>query len=139
MKIDLPGGEGDEINLAPLIDCVFLLLIFFMVATTFDRSERTPDPIEELLIELPTASASIETDGLAAPVVVAIDERGRYTVDGERVGVQGLHQKLKSLAATDPERRLRIDGDRNVAYQHVAHVLDVCQFVGLENIGARMR
>lgn len=139
MKIDLPGQEGDEINLAPLIDCVFLLLIFFMVATTFDRSERPAVPIQELLIELPRASASIETDGLAAPVVISVDDRGRYAFDGEPVGVQGLHEKLKALAAADPQRRLRIDGDKDVAYQHVAHVLDVCQFVGLENIGARTR
>jgi len=140
MKIDLPSQEGDDINLAPLIDCVFLLLIFFMVATTFDRAQpATEDPVEELLIDLPDASAAIETDGLPAPVVITVDSRGRYTIGGERVGVQRLHEKLKALAATDPHRRLRIDGDRNVAYQYVAHVLDVCQFVGLENIGARMR
>jgi biopolymer transport protein ExbD len=139
MRIDLPQPEGDEINLAPLIDCVFLLLIFFMVATTFDQQDVPPDPIEELLINLPTAAASIETANLSAPLVIAIDARGRYSIDGERTSVSALHEKLKSVAVTTPQRRLRIDGDKDVAYQHVAHVLDVCQFVGLENIGARMR
>lgn len=139
MKIDISQNEGDEINLAPLIDCVFLLLIFFMVATTFDQQEEIPEPIEELLIQLPTASASIETDNLARPVVIAIDAKGRYSIDGRSTGVSGLHERLKAIAANSPERRIRIDGDKDVAYQHVAHVLDICQFVGLQNIGTRTR
>lgn len=138
MKIDVLNSEGDEINLAPLIDCVFLLLIFFMVATTFEQSEERPEPIEELLIELPVASASIDTMNLSRPLVISIDHKGRFYIEGKRANVSDLHQTLKQVAATTPDRRIRIDGDKEVAYQHVAHVLDLCQFVGLKHIGTRM-
>jgi biopolymer transport protein ExbD len=78
--------------------------------------------------------------GLAdAPLVLAVDSRGKVYVGGERVTVQGLHDVLKREAARDPQRRIRIDGDEQVPYQHIVHVLDLCQFEGFTNIALHTR
>jgi biopolymer transport protein ExbD len=53
--------------------------------------------------------------------------------------VQGLHDVLKREAARDPQRRIRIDGDEQVPYQEIVHVLDLCQFEGFTNIALHTR
>ena len=65
--------EGVEVNLTPLIDVVFLLLIFFMVSTTFDRHAR-------LKVSLPESSAKA-TQQQKEPVVLSIDAKGNYFIN----------------------------------------------------------
>lgn len=139
MKINLNVGEVEEINLTPLIDCVFLMLIFFMVATTFDIEPIPQEEIQEVLINLPEASSSIIEKGLTKPIVIKVDIRGGYYFNGDRVNVSELHKRLKTLGQESPEQRIRIDGDKDVAFQYIAHILDLCQFVGLHNIGAGLQ
>ena len=64
---------------------------------------------------------------------------GRVEVVSDRVSVQGLHDVLKREAARDPQRRIRIDGDEQVPYQEIVHVLDLCQFEGFTNIALHTR
>jgi biopolymer transport protein ExbD len=139
MRIDLGHDEAPEIGLIPLIDCIFFLLMFFMVATSF-KQDKPEKPQKELPVVLPAAQASLDASrAAAAPLVLAVDRRGRVYVDSERVSVQALHDLLKREAARDPQRRIRIDGDEEVPYQHIVHVLDLCQFEGLTNIALHTR
>lgn len=139
MRIDLGHDEAPEISLIALIDCILFLLMFFMVATSF-RQEETPKREKELPFVLPAAQASLEAAGAAAePLVLGVDSHGKVYVNGDRVTVQGLHDVLKREAARDPRRRIRIDGDEQVPYQHIVHVLDLCQFEGLTNIALHTR
>ena len=134
MRIDLGHDEAPEIGLIAVIDCIFFLLMFFMVATSFRHDEK-PKPQKELPVVLPAAQASLEAAGAAsAPLVLIVDRHGKIFVDDERVTVQRLHDLLKREAARDPGRRIRIDGDEQVPYQHIVHVLDLCQFEGFVNI-----
>ena len=137
MNIELTQEAGEEINLTPLIDCVFLMLIFFMVTTTFNKPDE--QPIKELFINLPQAASGIESEGLSTPEIISIDSRGRYYLNDEKTSITQLHERLKLIAQTTPEKRIRIDGDKHAEYQYVAHILNLCQFVGLHNIGTRMR
>jgi biopolymer transport protein ExbD len=139
MRIDLGHDEAPEIGLIPLIDCIFFLLMFFMVATSF-KQDKPVKPQKELPVVLPAAQASLDAArAAAAPLVLAVDQKGRVYVGNERVTVQGLHDVLKREAARDPQRRIRIDGDEQVPYQHIVHVLDLCQFEGFTNIALHTR
>ena len=139
MRIDLGHDEPPEIGLIPLIDCIFSLLMFFMVATSF-RQEDPPKKENELPVLLPDAQASLEAAGAAAaPLVLGVDRGGKVYVGTARVSVQELHDVLKREAARNPQRRIRIDGDEQVPYQHIVHVLDLCQFEGFTNIALHTR
>ena len=90
--------ERVDVNLTPLIDVVFLLLIFFMVSTTFDRHAK-------LKVELPEASASTEQK-LEEPVVLSIDAKGNYFINDRQVVNTTLETLKTALQKTDPDKRL---------------------------------
>ena len=139
MRIDLGHDEAPEIGLIALIDCIFFLLMFFMVATSFRHDEK-PKPQKELPVVLPAAQASLEAAGAAsAPLVLIVDRHGKIFVDDERVTVQRLHDLLKREAARDPAHPVRIDGDRSARYEDIVHVLELCQFEGLTHVSMHTR
>ncbi|MBA4094950.1 MAG: hypothetical protein C0489_12815, partial [Candidatus Accumulibacter sp.] len=130
--------EEPEIGLVAMIDCIFFLLMFFMLATTF--KEQTSKPRKELPVQLPRAEASVLRAGAVNDaLVIGVDRSGGLFVDTRAVTVQELHTILAREAAADPERRIRIEGDRDASYQHIVRVLDLCQLDGLTNIAMRTR
>lgn len=139
MRINLGEDETPEIGLIALIDCIFFLLMFFMVATTFKQGELQKQA-KVLPVVLPAAAASLEQAAAAdAPLVIGIDKDGRFYLDGATVTLTALRERLHREAAASPGRPVRIDGDRRAAYQHIVHVLDLCQFEGLTNIAMHTR
>jgi biopolymer transport protein ExbD len=139
MRIDLGDDEQPEIGLIALIDCIFFLLMFFMVATSF----RHPDgkkPEKDMHIVLPTSQVSLDraTAG-PAPLAIGVDAEGALYIDGKRVSTQALHDLLMREAARDPARPVRIDGDQAARYQDIVHVLDLCQFEGLTRVSMHTR
>lgn len=138
MKLDLGEHEADGIDLTPLIDCMFLLLIFFMVTTTF-RKGQSEERVFELMLKLPVATAATLTRPHDAALVIGIDAEGDVFLDGELVGRTALHQRLQALARDNLSAHVRIDADAASAHQAVVHVLDLCQFAGLWNVGVRTR
>ncbi len=139
MRINLGEDELPEIGLIALIDCIFFLLMFFMVATSF----KQPDNLKkqaELPVSLPTSQVSLEPDEAEpAPLVIGVDQNGKLFLDGVPVSTQILHGRLKQEAAANPGRRVRIDGDQLAKYQDIVHVLDLCQFERLTNISMHTR
>ena len=135
MRVNLEQEEQTEIGFAPLIDCVFLLLVFFLVATSFKTEEELNKQIE-IHVELPKAEASFDWDNAeAAPLIIAVDENGLLYFEGRQVSAKQLTQKLRHLYKTSSSRRIRIDGDKTTPYQNIVHVLDILQFEGYTNIG----
>lgn len=118
-----------EVNLTPLIDVVFLLLIFFMITTTFDRNAK-------IKIELPTTqSAAVEVQNETMELL--IDGRGTYYLDGQEVLnnkpetlFQALSQALDSRGANPP---LVISADANANYQSVVTAMDIAGRLGITN------
>jgi biopolymer transport protein ExbD len=138
MKIDLGPDEPPEISLAPLIDCVFLLLTFFLVATSFQTGAGRRE--QDLPVDLPRSSASLDpTEASPSPLIVGVDRTGTLYWGGEVVSTEQLHQRLQQAARRTPHRRIRIDGDRLATYQSIVHVLDLCQFEGFTDIGMHTR
>ena len=130
MRIAHHRREGPDINLTPLIDVVFLLLIFFMVSTTFERES-------ELGIELPEASADAEPtrEGF---LEVSVDNKGRFYVNGRplvNTQTATLVQALREAAeARGGEPALVVSADGKAPHQSVMAVLDAAQRVGLARV-----
>jgi biopolymer transport protein ExbD len=139
MRINLVEDEQPEIGLIALIDCIFFLLMFFMVATSF-KQQMGEKPQKELPITLPASQTSLHRSAAAPPpLTIAIDKLGKLYIDGDKVSVQGLHDRLRQEAESNPERPIRIDGDEMVRYQQIVHVLDLCQFEGFTKISMHTR
>ncbi len=129
MRIELGEDEAVEVQMAPLIDCVFLLLIFFLVASTLKEIPR------ELQLELPSASAAATVDARDEPWVIAIDREGVIHIDDNPVEATDLSGRVQSQQADHPDLRVRIDADRRTPYEHVIQVLNELQSQGIVNVG----
>jgi biopolymer transport protein ExbD len=139
MRVELGENEQPEIGLIALIDCIFFLLMFFMLSTSF-KQKVGEQPPKQLPITLPVAQMSLDRAASSpSPLTISIDKRGQLYVDGNEVSVQGLHDRLKKEAASNPGRPVRIEGDEMARYQDIVHVLDLCQFEGFTRILMRTR
>lgn len=129
MNIDTES-EADELvlNLTPMIDVVFLLLIFFMVATTF------LDPEREIEVELPTAESGAEPERPPEEIVIAVLEDGGFIHQGTRFDREGLLELLRRAAQHDPKTPVTIRGHRLARHESVVEVMDVCGIAGLSNL-----
>ena len=139
MRIELGDDEQPEIGLIALIDCIFFLLMFFMVATSFKQKE-TRHKDKALAITLPRSSATLDlADAAPDPLVIRVGRDGDVEIDDRKLSIEALHDRLRAAAQANPDRPVRIEGDANAAYQSIVHVLDLCQFEGLTNIAMRAR
>ncbi|MGV6810448.1 MAG: ExbD/TolR family protein [bacterium] len=121
--------EEIDVNLTPLIDVVFLLLIFFMVTTTFDQDAA-------IKVALPTAdNASASSQKNAIELVV--DSQGRYYIDGREVlnnKPETLFQAMRHvLDQQDQVPPLVISADANANYQAVVTAMDIAGRLGMTN------
>jgi biopolymer transport protein ExbD len=138
MRIDLGDDEQPEISLIALIDCIFFLLMFFMVATTFKHQEdMTP---KALAIKLPESAVSLDKTTAATDwVAIGVDAKGGVYWGSEPVSKVVLRERLHAAAQKNPNQPVRIDGDTQAPYQNIVHLLDLCQFEGLTQIAMRTR
>ena len=118
-----------ELNLTPLIDVVFLLLIFFMVSTTFDHQS-------EISIELPESSGKV-SQTKQKTIEISIDHEGRYFVDQRRVkdnDIETLKQALTIVRGNDKKPKLIISADKMTPHQYVVRAMDAARQVGLVHL-----
>ncbi len=140
MKIDTSSAQEEEINLAPLIDCVFLLLIFFMVSTTMQPRPEKLDTVKELEVAVPQSLSPDLPSPAAEAFVVVVDARGQtYRQSGELLSTTDLHRVLKDLARKSPDRPISIAGDANAPHRSIAHLVDLCHFVGIRQVSLRVQ
>ena len=123
-------NDSDELvlNLTPLIDVVFLLLIFFMVTTTF------LDPEREIEVELPVAESAGRPERVPDEIVVNVTESGRLIVSGQTLTRDELLGLLKRAAQHDPATPVTIRGHRAARHDAVVGVMDACGLAGLSNL-----
>ena len=117
---------GVSIEMTPMIDMVFLLLIFFLVATKFHQTER------ELQIALPTASSAGPISATLRELIVNVDADGVIIVSGKRIDAEDLRTMVQSAAAANPEQKLTVRGDRATAYANIVRVLDIAKTSGIQ-------
>jgi len=122
-------AEEFDVNMTPLIDVVFLLLIFFMVSTTFDRQS-------ELNIELPEASGEI-SESESVEIEIFIDSRGRFAINGEQLvnnQADTLLRVLRETAGSDKDPRVIINADKNATHQTVMTAMDASRQAGFVHL-----
>ena len=136
MKFSTPEIEEVSINLTPLIDIVFLLLIFFMVSTTFQRET-------ELEIALPEASAETSSEQLVSALILEIDATGAYRLGTKRdgkgsdfapVNVEQLSEMFRRLSANNETTTLVIKADAKTPHQAVVQALDAARKANLTRV-----
>ncbi len=118
-----------EVNITPLIDVVFLLLIFFMVTTTFNQQA-------ELRVDLPEASAEEQTLEVI-PIEITIDTAGIYFVNGMSLSkndANALIQSLQKILDEDVDRSVIIRADATTPHQAVVTAMDAVSRVGISKL-----
>jgi biopolymer transport protein ExbD len=128
MKFSSRQPEPAGMQLAPMIDIVFLLLIFFIVTWQFTRSET------ELNVSVPTAEEGSDLNRPKGEIIINVLPDGTIRVEGLTVNLPQLHEKLSAIAKQYENQPVRIRGDGQVAYQRIVEVIDTCQKAGIWNI-----
>lgn len=117
------------VNLTPLIDVVFLLLIFFMVSTSFTR---------ETQIELELPKASIEPlETKQESLEISIDKEGRYFVNGKGLvneSIDTLKRAIRPILDENKDISVIISADANTPYQSVVTAMDASSQLGVTNL-----
>lgn len=133
MRAKRPEEEAFEIPLIPMIDCMLVIIIFFLVATTLKHTEK------ELPIELPRADASLDREVTDQLLILGVDRAGQKYLRSRPVSTEALHSELREIARANPAQHVRIDADRLTTYQDIVEVMELCQFYGLRDIGLHTR
>jgi biopolymer transport protein ExbD len=120
----LTGG----LELTPMIDVVFLLMIFFLVASKLDEADRFIDVV------LPKASAAKPLTSRPREFLVNIDRDGHYFVGARPVALVDLQSLLKQAAVDNPKRQtVIVRADENVAHKFVVAAMNACVEAGIED------
>ncbi len=120
------GNHSASIELTPIIDMVFLLLIFFLVATTFHQTER------EMQVALPQAAFAGPISTSLREIIVNVDVDGNIIVSGRTISPQDLQVLVEEAVAANPPQKVTVRGDRRTAYANVVRVLDICKGSGIQ-------
>jgi len=120
-----------SLSVTPLIDVVFLLLIFFLVATRFAEEER------EIEIELPTASQSLPLTAEPREMFINVDQQGQYFIEGKFRHAEEVEQILRQAVANNPlTQTVVIRADKTTDWQFVLTAFDLCKQAGIYNYTA---
>jgi biopolymer transport protein ExbD len=117
--------EG-QIDISPLIDMVFILLIFFMVTTTF---------VKDMKLDLDRPSASSSEAASTKSTRIFIDKLGDVYVDNQPVRIYSLQSKLREILRVSTDKSVLVVTDENVAAKLVLEVIDQCKLSGATDVG----
>ncbi len=120
--------SGTKVYMAPLIDIVFLLLIFFMSAAIFYQLEG------DLNITVPSADQAEKSPRMAGEIVINIDQNGDVIVNQRQLSDAELKDLLVRIAQTYKDQPVIIRADKQTFHEHVIKVLDMCAGAGIWNI-----
>lgn len=113
-------ADEPTLNLTPMIDVVFLLIIFFMIGTQFVQRERQFD------VQLPTVSDAQPLTSRPDEIVVNVATAGRVVVRDQELDLEALRQMLDTARQNYPDQAVVVRGSGPDPYQHVMDVLTVC-------------
>jgi len=123
---DEPDRDGN-INLMPLVDVVFLLLIFFLAATTFANDEV------ELDLRLPEAKSG-EAGEAQRQLIINIAPDGALTMGGRAVTLEALRQKLAAASRRKRDQSVLVRGDKDAQFGLGMQVLDMCRLAKIKKV-----
>jgi biopolymer transport protein ExbD len=127
---DDDNGVMAQINITPLTDCMMVLLIIFMIAST---------ALTQTGFNIKLPQASTKDSSPASQIVISITQKGEYYVGAHRVSSENLEALLRKLAATRHTNRVVINGDQDVPYSMVILAMDSSKKAGLTSIALSTR
>ena len=133
MPIKTQIDEQPSLNLTPMIDIVFLLIIFFMVGTKFTELERNIE------LNLPKVADAGALTAAPDKKVINVFESGELMMDNERLEIKQLKSKLEDAVAEYQDLGVVIRGDAQGPLQNVATVLTACKAAGINDMGISVR
>jgi biopolymer transport protein ExbD len=119
------AGAGVEINMAPLIDMVFLLLIFFAVSTSF---------VKEAGIEVERATASTAEMRAHANLMIGVTPEGDVFFEGKRIDIRSVRAHIERALAENPESSVVVVADKRSETGAVVTVMDQCRLAGAKSV-----
>lgn len=126
MRNNEPVEPETTIDMAPLIDIVFILLIFFMVTTTFVKDMK-------LELERPKASSAVAASSKA--IRLFVDRNGDTYLDGEPVRLWLIQSKLRDALSTSSNKIVLVVTDEGVPAGRLVEVVDQARLAGAESVG----
>jgi biopolymer transport protein ExbD len=130
MKLSLRPRTQPEVNLTSLIDVVLLLLIFFMVSTSFVKQSQ-------IAISLPEAESAAVVDEVPEQIDIMITETGSYLINGRELinsRPETIRNALQKVSGGNNQLPLTISADANAKHQHVVTAMDVAGRLGFVQI-----
>lgn len=127
MRLETEDEDVGGINLMPLVDVVFLLLIFFLAATTFATEEVALD------LRLPEAKSG-ESGKADKQLIINVSQDGTLTMSGRTVTMEALRQKLLAAVARDKEQAVLVRGDKAAQFGVGLQVLDTCRLAKIKKV-----
>ena len=130
--VRLSDDEDPAPNLAPMIDVVLVLTIFFMCATKFSGDERKFD------LDLPQAGSAAAVDG-GRPEILEVEASGGLRLAGDDVAIADLAARLSGLRAGRPDLAVMIRGENAVPHGRMAEVYEACRTAGVTRVAISVR
>ena len=130
MNLSSPSHEEPEINLTSLIDVVLLLLVFFMITTSFVRESK-------IGIRLPEASSKAQVEFQDGSMVISVTAQGTYLVNGRALldnRPVTLESAMRMLAGDNPGQQITVSADADASHQHVITAIDIAGRLGYVEI-----
>lgn len=129
MALKLKKGTAMEVaTITSLIDCVFFLLIFFVLATRFDEEEKLA---KELEVNLAVASAAKPLTSPPHEIVVSFNAKGKYIVENKVVTLSQMLSALKAAAQSNPTQSVLVRADKGCSWEQGVAVMNNCRQAGL--------
>tara|TARA_Y100001933_G_scaffold234066_1_gene254074 strand:+ start:4214 stop:4651 length:438 start_codon:yes stop_codon:yes gene_type:complete len=133
MALKTHTDEQPSLNLTPMIDIVFLLIIFFMVGTKFSELER------KIGLQPPQVNDSGALSAAPEAKTINVFRDGRIELDNQPVSITELVSRLSAAVAQYPAIGVLVRGDANGRFQSVASVLAACSKAGVRKMGVSVR
>lgn len=131
MQFYRPLKKNSGVPIVPMIDILFILLIFFIVSTNFKR------PRHQMQITLPTAKDVATTKVVEEMSVLAVDAEGRLALEGAAVPSDLLDSYLQAWRKVNPDRKLEIEADEKAPFGKMVEVWGALTRVGIQAMPTR--
>ena len=125
MKFVKPRRRDAQIDISPLIDMVFILLIFFMVSTTF---------VKDMKVDIQRPAATSAEQASTKAIRVNVDKDGTPFIEGVPVKTYMLQSRIRELLRSSTSSSVLVIADTRAAIEHLVDVVDQCRLAGADDV-----
>jgi biopolymer transport protein ExbD len=126
MKFRRKKAQVQDIDISPLIDMVFILLIFFMVSSTF---------VKDMKLDLNRPGASSASKASSKVIRIYIDQNNDTFLDGQAIKVWAIQSKMRDLLRVSTSKSILVVTDLSVPAEKLIEVIDQCRLAGAKDVG----